>query len=57
MRIDYPNLETLHARARRERAQAVYELLVLPVVRFFAARRSQPVRLRASRWLAVHHGK
>ncbi|HEY3074410.1 MAG TPA: hypothetical protein VGJ74_04480 [Burkholderiales bacterium] len=51
MRFDYPNLETLNARARRERAQAVYQLLVLPVVRFFAA---QPRKLRASRWLAVH---
>jgi len=36
MRIDYPSLEVLHAKARRERAQAIYELLIAPVVRFFA---------------------
>jgi hypothetical protein len=56
MRLDYPNLEILHARARRERAQAVYQLLVLPVVRLFAALSAQPKRLRKSRWLPAHQG-
>jgi hypothetical protein len=36
MRIDYPDLELLHARARRERAQAVYHFIIEPVVRFFS---------------------
>ncbi len=35
MRIDYPNLEVLHARARRERAEMVWRLLIAPVIRFF----------------------
>jgi hypothetical protein len=35
MRIDYPELEVLTARARRERAEAVYTLLIAPVVRLF----------------------
>jgi hypothetical protein len=36
MRIDYPELEHLHAQARRERAQAVYRYIVQPVIRFFS---------------------
>ena len=36
MRFDYPNLETINARARRERAQAVYQLIIVPLARFFA---------------------
>jgi hypothetical protein len=55
MRIDYPSLEILHARARRERAQAMYELLIAPIVRLFHKRsasaerpalRSAPLRSR-----------
>jgi hypothetical protein len=46
MRIDHLRLEQLHAQARRERAEAVYELIIRPVVRFFtrpaAPRHRQP---------------
>jgi len=35
MRIDHPELEVLHARARRERARAVYRILVQPVLEYF----------------------
>jgi hypothetical protein len=35
MRIDFPQFEALHARARRERAEAIYQLIVLPIARFF----------------------
>ena len=35
MRIDHPSLEILYARARRERAEAVYGLLIAPMVRLF----------------------
>jgi hypothetical protein len=38
MRIDHPELEVLHARARRERAEAVYTLLIAPLVRLFTRR-------------------
>jgi len=41
MRIDHPPFEVLYARARRERAEAVYRILILPVVRFFQ-KREQP---------------
>jgi hypothetical protein len=36
VRIDYPDLEILHARARRERAQAVYHYFIEPIVRLFS---------------------
>ena len=39
MTIDYTILDRIHARARRERAEAVYRLIVAPavatLVRFF----------------------
>ena len=38
MRIDYPQLEILHARARRERAQAVYRLFIIPIKSLFRFR-------------------
>ena len=37
MRIDYPQLEALHAQARRERAQAIYRLFIIPIVSLFRA--------------------
>jgi hypothetical protein len=36
MRIDYSNLEQLNAQARRERAQAIYELIIVPIAKFFS---------------------
>jgi hypothetical protein len=36
MRIDHLTLQALHQRAHRERAEAVYRLIVAPVIRFFA---------------------
>lgn len=38
MRVDYATVEALQARARHERALAVYRLLVAPVLRLFAPR-------------------
>lgn len=49
MRIDYPELDVLYARARRERAQAVYRLLIAPLVRFFTSKpapKHAPLRSR-----------
>ena len=55
MRIDHPTLDALHARARRERAQAVSQMLVVPLIRFVQrifqarpapARRTAPLRSR-----------
>jgi hypothetical protein len=47
MRIEYPDLEVLNARARRERAEAVYRLLVQPVMRFFSRKMPEHVQGRA----------
>jgi hypothetical protein len=38
MRIDHVKLEAIYARARRERAEAVYALLIAPLVRLFSRR-------------------
>jgi hypothetical protein len=38
MRLDYPTLEAIHAQARRERSEAVYRMLIAPVVRLFRRR-------------------
>ena len=34
MRIDLPQYEVIHARARRERAEAVHALLIQPLIGF-----------------------
>jgi hypothetical protein len=39
MRIDLTDREVLNAKARRERAEAVYELVVAPIARFFNKKR------------------
>jgi hypothetical protein len=38
MRIDFPELEQINAKARRERAEAVYRLIIAPIQRFFTRR-------------------
>ena len=38
MRIDHAPLDVMYAQARRERAEAIYRILVVPVVRFFQKR-------------------
>ena len=38
MRIDYVERQAMVARARRERAEAVYNLLIAPLVRLFIRR-------------------
>jgi len=35
MRIDYPQFEVLHARARRERAEAIHRLIIAPIILLF----------------------
>jgi hypothetical protein len=54
MRIDYPEFEKLNARARRERAQAVYELLIAPLAKLFARSKAPKKPLHSARWLAAH---
>ena len=38
MRIDYVERQPIYERARRERAEAVYTLLIAPLVRLFRRR-------------------
>ena len=49
MRVDHLSLEALHHQARRERAEAVYRLIISPVVRFFARPAAQPKAALRSR--------
>ena len=41
MRIDYVERQAIYARARRERAEAIYAVLIAPLVRLFH-RRTRP---------------
>ena len=38
MRLDFPELEVLNAKARRERAEAIYTFVIAPIARLFAPR-------------------
>ncbi len=35
MRLDFPELEALNAKARRERAEAIYTLVIAPIAKLF----------------------
>lgn len=35
MRLDFPELEALNAKARRERAEAIYTLVITPIAKLF----------------------
>jgi len=35
MRYDFSYIEALHAKARRERSEAIYEMLIAPLVGLF----------------------
>jgi len=35
MRVDFPELEALNAKARRERAEAIYALVIAPIAKLF----------------------
>lgn len=41
MRIDFAYLEALQAKARRERSEAIYEMLIAPIVGLLARAKSQ----------------
>ena len=51
MKIDYDALPALYAAARRERAQAVYRLLIKPLVALFKATPARHRPLRHTRML------
>jgi hypothetical protein len=46
MRIDYVERQAMVARARRERAETVYNLLIAPLVRLFSRRTPTATRPR-----------
>ena len=41
MRIDFAYIEALQAKARRERSEAIYEMLIAPIVGWFTRARTQ----------------
>ena len=47
MRIDFVERQAMYERARRERAEAIYSLLIAPLVRF-RRRRARPAGRRAA---------
>ena len=53
MRVDHVELELIAARARRERAEAVYAMIVAPLVRLFTASRAPRSARPAGRRLAA----
>ena len=45
MRYDFAYIEALHAKARRARSEAMYEMLIAPIVGLFVhSRKEKPVR-------------
>lgn len=38
MRLDFPELEALNAKARRERAEAIYTFVIAPIAKLFGHR-------------------
>jgi hypothetical protein len=47
MRLDFPELEALNAKARRERAEAIYTLVIAPIAKLFGHRGDAPRPVRA----------
>jgi hypothetical protein len=42
MRLEFPELEALNAKARRERAEAVYALVIAPIAKLFSHKAESP---------------
>lgn len=49
MRHDFPELEALNAKARRERAEAIYTLVIAPIAKLFGHRDDNHRPVRAKR--------
>jgi hypothetical protein len=49
MRIDFAYIEALQAKARRERSEAIYEMLIAPIVGLFTRARTQQRASHAAR--------
>ena len=49
MRYDFSYIEALHAKARRERSEAIYEMLIAPLVGLFTAAKTQKRPTHAAR--------
>ena len=54
MRVDFPELEALNAKARRQRAEAIYTLVIAPIAKLFtsASRGQRPARTKHPRLAA-----
>ena len=49
MRYDFTYLQALQAKARRERSEAMYEMLIAPIVGFFVRAKEQKRTAHAPR--------
>jgi hypothetical protein len=49
MRLDFPELETLNAKARRERAEAIYTLVIAPIAKLFGHKAARHETAHAGR--------
>lgn len=49
MRYDFSYIEALHAKARRQRSEAIYEMLIAPLVGLFASAKTQKRPTHAAR--------
>ena len=52
MRLDFPELEALNARARRERAEAIYTFVIAPIAKLFAPKSAHRHGTRDARRVA-----
>ena len=49
MRYDFSYIEALHAKARRERSEAIYEMLIAPLVGLLTRAKTQKRPTHAAR--------
>ena len=49
MRLDFPELEALNVKARRERAEAIYTFVIAPIARLFRAGGDRPAAAKHRR--------
>jgi hypothetical protein len=49
MRYDYSYIQAVQSKARRERSEAVYRLIIAPIVALFSARKAEKRSTHAAR--------
>ena len=41
MRLDFPEMEALNEKVRRQRAEAIYDLVIAPLAKLFSRKRAR----------------